>query len=206
MAQQGWCCHSPHPTPSQVNISAANTKPPSPRYKAQQLSPAASSAHQPQNKTQHGAEICSPGHKSWTAWQRSCSHRCAQGHQPRLSRLRRKASPTLNPVTSTTPRVSSGRGKAKRFHSGSRGLPGEPQLPSCLRKITCSQSLFPAGEEAGASSQGSHLCHWAEPGRHQSRTVSTHPPRDAHQHRVQCQQGWGSPSPLAPGCLCSASS
>lgn len=130
------------------------------------------------------------------------------GDQPRLSGLRRKASPTLNPITSTTPHVSFGRGKAKWVYSGSRELPGKHQLFSCLKKTTkqpAARVSFHLVKRLEPSSQGRHWCcsagPWHAPEGGQSPPI---PSRDAHQQGVLDQQG--SPSPLAPGCLRSAAS
>lgn len=94
MAQQGWCCRSPHPTRSQENIQAGNIKPPSPSYKAQQLSPAASLCPDSlRMRPKHSAGICSHEHKSWTVWQRNCSHRCAQWGPAKALRAKEEIQP-----------------------------------------------------------------------------------------------------------------
>lgn len=81
-----------------------------------------------------------------------------------LPRPRRKASPILNPITSTTPHVSFGRrgGIPAPFWMQRPSRPA-PALPTSQTMATGCFTFFLLGKRLQPSSQSRHLCHTAGP-------------------------------------------
>lgn len=163
--------HSPCPTRSQANIRAGITKPPSPSYKAQQLSPAASLCPDSlRTRPQHNAEIRSHGHKSWTVWQRNCSLRCAHWGPAKAFQAEEESQP--NPKSCHihhTPYFLWQREGQKVPLWEQRAARKAPAVLTSQKN-----NLQPPGEEAGAAPRAVTCAPQLSPGMHQ-REGSLHP-------------------------------